>query len=415
MLGVLDRVLGHYQLSAPTGIQIGPGERAQVLHRDQSVYPLPADFPTVVVNTMWALDDFTEANGATRLVPGSHRGRRAPARPDDEVVTADHAGRLGRSSTSGRLWHGGGANRTDRPRLGVILEYVAVVAAGAGEPPPRPCPARSSPPCPNACRSCSATTSTRRSSATSTAATPGARSPHRHPSAPDRADGRPAPRRTGDDARRPHRRSRRGARRRRGGRVPRSTSTTGGACSPRRTRRRPPGSSPPRPAACAWLRRGRGGAACPRSWPWRTTNPRTSCWSGSTRAGPNGGTDADFGAGLAALHRSGAPCFGREDRRTTGSRGLPNEPAATWAEFYGQSRLLPLAKLARDAGVLPADDDRPVWRRWPGGCELFGAADEPPARLHGDLWAGNRLVDATGAAGSSTRPPTAATASSTSP
>src|SRR5689334_5227356 len=50
VLGVLDRVLGEYQLSAPTGIQIGPGERAQVLHRDQSVYPLPADFPPVVVN-----------------------------------------------------------------------------------------------------------------------------------------------------------------------------------------------------------------------------------------------------------------------------------------------------------------------------------------------------------------------------
>src|SRR5882757_6969667 len=52
VLGVLDRALGHYQLSAPTGIQIGPGEQAQVLHRDQSVYPLPPDFPPVVVNTM---------------------------------------------------------------------------------------------------------------------------------------------------------------------------------------------------------------------------------------------------------------------------------------------------------------------------------------------------------------------------
>ena len=58
LLGVFDRVLGHYQLSAPTGIQIGPGEQAQVLHRDDSVYPLPPDFPNVVVNTMWTLDDF---------------------------------------------------------------------------------------------------------------------------------------------------------------------------------------------------------------------------------------------------------------------------------------------------------------------------------------------------------------------
>jgi ectoine hydroxylase-related dioxygenase (phytanoyl-CoA dioxygenase family) len=124
VLGVLDRVLEHYQLSAPTGIQIGPGEEAQVLHRDQSVYPLPADFPSVVVNTMWALDDFTEANGATRLVPGSHRwGGRAPG-PGDEVVAAIMpAGSV--NFYLGQLWHGGGANGTDRPRLGVILEYVA--------------------------------------------------------------------------------------------------------------------------------------------------------------------------------------------------------------------------------------------------------------------------------------------------
>jgi len=124
VLDVLDRVLGHYQLSAPTGIQIGPGERAQVLHRDQSVYPLPLDFPPVVVNTMWALDDFTEANGATRIVPGSHRWvDRLPADGDEVVAAAMPAGSV--NFYLGRLYHGGGANRTDLPRLGVILEYVA--------------------------------------------------------------------------------------------------------------------------------------------------------------------------------------------------------------------------------------------------------------------------------------------------
>ena len=121
---MLDRVLEHYQLSAATGIQIGPGERAQVLHLDQSVYPLPADFPPVVVNTMWALDDFTEANGATRLVPGSHRWIDRVPTPDDEAVSATMpAGSV--NFYLGRLWHGGGANDTARPRLGVILEYVA--------------------------------------------------------------------------------------------------------------------------------------------------------------------------------------------------------------------------------------------------------------------------------------------------
>ena len=124
LLGVLDALLGHYQLSAPTGIQIGPGERAQVLHQDQSIYPLPPDYPDVVLNTMWALDDFTEANGATRLIPGSHRWvDRLPSRDDETVDAVMTAGSV--VFYVGRIWHGGGANRTDRPRIGVILEYVA--------------------------------------------------------------------------------------------------------------------------------------------------------------------------------------------------------------------------------------------------------------------------------------------------
>ena len=120
---MLDRILGHYQLSAPTGIRIGPGEKAQVLHRDEGIYPLPPDFGNVVVNTMWALDDFTEANGATRFVPGSHRWRGRQPGPGDEVVSAVMpAGSV--AFYDGKVWHGGGANSTDRPRLGVILEYV---------------------------------------------------------------------------------------------------------------------------------------------------------------------------------------------------------------------------------------------------------------------------------------------------
>ncbi len=88
VLGVLDRILGHYQLSAPTGIQIGPGEKAQPLHRDEGIYPLPRSFPDVVVNTMWALDDFTARNGATRLIPGSHRWEDRSPGMDDELVPA---------------------------------------------------------------------------------------------------------------------------------------------------------------------------------------------------------------------------------------------------------------------------------------------------------------------------------------
>lgn len=105
----------------------------------------------------------------------------------------------------------------------------------------------------------------------------------------------------------------------------------------------------------------------------------------------------DFGRSLAHLHRAGLPSFGREDRRTTGSQGLPNEPCDDWASFYGTQRLAPLARLAHDAGALSdtavagldhlADPDR---------LRAVGGPAEPPARLHGDLWAGNRVVDTSG-------------------
>lgn len=110
--------------------------------------------------------------------------------------------------------------------------------------------------------------------------------------------------------------------------------------------------------------------------------------AGSARDGPG---EQGLGAGLAHLHAAGAPGFGREDRRTTGSRGLPNEPAASWPEFYAESRLIPLARLAREAGALPTDAIDGL-ARVAGRLADFGGADELPARLHGDLWAGNRLI-----------------------
>lgn len=125
MLGVIDATIGAAQLSAPTGIQIGPGEPHQMLHRDDSIYPLPEPHGEVVLNTMWAFDDFTVDNGATRFVPGSHRW--APGRMpdgDDEVIQIEMpAGSV--AFYLGSIWHGGGANHTDTTRLGVILEYVA--------------------------------------------------------------------------------------------------------------------------------------------------------------------------------------------------------------------------------------------------------------------------------------------------
>jgi ectoine hydroxylase-related dioxygenase (phytanoyl-CoA dioxygenase family) len=124
VLGVLDEVLHHYQLSAPTGILIGPGEPAQVLHHDDGTYPLPRPHEQVVVTCMWPFDDFTETNGATRLIPGSHLWTdRRPDESADVTIAEMPAGSV--LFYLGTLWHGGGANRSDRPRLGVVLEYAA--------------------------------------------------------------------------------------------------------------------------------------------------------------------------------------------------------------------------------------------------------------------------------------------------
>ena len=93
VLGVLDRVLGNYQLSAPTGIEIGPGERAQPLHPDDAIYPLARPHDEIVMNAMWPLCDFTAENGGTVLVPGSHRWTNGDTR---RRFTDDHRRDAGR-------------------------------------------------------------------------------------------------------------------------------------------------------------------------------------------------------------------------------------------------------------------------------------------------------------------------------
>lgn len=126
VLGVLDRVLTTYQLSVCTAIEIHPGEAAQTLHTDQSAYPVPAQMGPLVVNTMWAIDDFTEANGATRLRPGSHLADGDPG--EAPAGAAEVRAEMPAGSVLiylGNLVHGGGANHTDRPRLGVVTEFAA--------------------------------------------------------------------------------------------------------------------------------------------------------------------------------------------------------------------------------------------------------------------------------------------------
>ena len=121
-------------------------------------------------------------------------------------------------------------------------------------------------------------------------------------------------------------------------------------------------------------------------------------WIDEGGARADGTTERRFGAALAALHAAGAPCFGREDRRTTGSRGLPNEPCATWAEFYATEPAAPARPPRARRRRARRRPRSTALERVAGRLDDFGGADEPPARLHGDLWAGNRLVDADGPA-----------------
>src|SRR5690606_4708291 len=112
VLEALEHVLGpHFQLSGPTCIEIGPGEVEQIWHRDDDIYPVARPHLQLVTDVMWAFDDFTFENGATRLVPGSHTSIEQP--PDDApvVYAAMPAGSV--MIYVGSIWHGGGANQTD--------------------------------------------------------------------------------------------------------------------------------------------------------------------------------------------------------------------------------------------------------------------------------------------------------------
>jgi ectoine hydroxylase-related dioxygenase (phytanoyl-CoA dioxygenase family) len=121
--GVLDRGC---LVSSLSSIDIGPGEAAQPLHADDQLIPLPKPHPSIICNTMWALTDFTVANGATRLVPGSHRADRSP-QPFGEAVET-RAAEMAAGSVlvfDGSIWHGGGANTSSECRLGLAMNYCA--------------------------------------------------------------------------------------------------------------------------------------------------------------------------------------------------------------------------------------------------------------------------------------------------
>jgi len=124
LLGLLDALLEpNYLLSAALAIHLGPGEEAQPFHYDDGSYHVPRPRPAIGGSAIWALDNFTADNGATEVIPGSHRwGNERPLADDQRVRTiVMPAGSV--VVFQGTLWHRGGANRSDRSRLAITPQY----------------------------------------------------------------------------------------------------------------------------------------------------------------------------------------------------------------------------------------------------------------------------------------------------
>jgi len=120
--GVLDDGL---LISSLSSIDIRGGESAQPIHADDQLIPLDKPHRPIVCNTMWALTDFTERNGATRIVPGSHAADASPeyGRHYDSIAAEMRKGSV--LVWHGSLWHGGGANRSAERRVGIAMNYCA--------------------------------------------------------------------------------------------------------------------------------------------------------------------------------------------------------------------------------------------------------------------------------------------------
>ena len=127
ILGVTEKLLHRaqsFQLHLTQVISIGPDSPGQSIHRDQwafDFFEFPSDYD-VQCNTIWALTDFTEANGATRLMPGSQHLPNEHTHTVDETVPAE----MTKGSCllyTGKVYHGGGANASDETRMGLNITY----------------------------------------------------------------------------------------------------------------------------------------------------------------------------------------------------------------------------------------------------------------------------------------------------
>ncbi len=128
IMKVADKVLkpycSNYRIGSSSGIEIWPGEMAQVLHRDDEIYPHRMPGVEFQVAALWAMDEFTIENGATHVIPGSHKWtdeEAAGAKREDTVQAVMSRGSV--LLYFGTTVHGGGENRSDKPRCALVTTY----------------------------------------------------------------------------------------------------------------------------------------------------------------------------------------------------------------------------------------------------------------------------------------------------
>ncbi len=121
---IVEGVIGQYcQINITTLFNTLPGEYQQDLHQDDGLWPIPRPHPSFLCNLLIAMDDFTIENGATHVVPHSHRW----TKPVDQTIESIQVEMKSGSAVfwEGGLWHGGGANTTaDQERMGLFMSHL---------------------------------------------------------------------------------------------------------------------------------------------------------------------------------------------------------------------------------------------------------------------------------------------------